>query len=385
MEYLLDGLAQIGQIDVMIALVVGAIAGVVIGAIPGLGPAVGIAILPTTFKMEPLVGLTLLLGIYSGAWYGGAKMEPLVGLSGSPTPSAFVRRHRHPAARDLLRRVVRRGAIPAIINTPGTVVSVLTTFDGYPITLLRSAGFGVSMGILPGVGEFIAQFFSYSTARRFSKTPELFGKGAPEGLIACETSNNAVPASALVPLLALGIPGEALTAMMLAVFMVHNYVPGPTLFETRPEFIGGLYLSLFFMNIVILLFLLVATRWIVLVTRLEPRTLGVSVLALSLVGTYTQNYRLSDCVLAVAFGILGYALKRCNLPIVPIVLGVVLGPILESRIRQSLGISSGDLTIFVTRPISAVLLFAIAALLAGTAVAALRRSDPSRPERIRPR
>ena len=470
MEYLLDGLAQLGQLEVLIALVVGAVAGVIIGAIPGLGPAVGIAIpailintpgtvvsVLTTFDGYPMTlrgqARRALSIAYSSSFLGGvisvlvlAFLAPLLAEVAKRFGSAEF------ALATVLGLVLivvaHRGQVLAAAMTLGfglflstiglehAFASMRFTFGQgwllggvslvpmalglfaisqafslilghdrakeesgtisrnplqgllevfrYPVTLLRSAGFGVTMGILPGVGEFIAQFFSYSTARRFSKTPELFGKGAPEGLIACETSNNAVPASALVPLLALGIPGEALTAMMLAVFMVHNYIPGPTLFDTRPEFIGGLYLSLFFMNVVILLFLLVATRWIVLVTRLEPRMLGVSVLALSLVGTYTQNYRLSDCVLAVVFGILGYALKRCNVPIVPIVLGVVLGPILESRIRQSLGISSGDLSIFVTRPISAVLLAVIVVLLAATVVAGLRRSGPRRPERSHP-
>ena len=114
----------------------------------------------------------------------------------------------------------------------------------YPKVLLRSAGFGVSMGVLPGVGEFLAQFFSYTTARAGSKEPEKFGRGAPEGIIASETANNAVPPAALVPLLALGIPGEAFTAMMLTVFIVHGVDPGPTLFEDHRGFVAGLYMSL---------------------------------------------------------------------------------------------------------------------------------------------
>ncbi len=494
MEHLLAGFEQVSQLSVLIALAVGAVSGVIIGAIPGLGPAVGIAILlPTTFNMPPLVGLTLLLGIYCGAWYGGAIPAILINTPGTvvsvlTTYDGYPMTRRGQARRalslaysssfmggiisvialallaPLLAEIAKRfgsaefalatilGLVLIVVAHRGQMLAAammlgfglfLSTigleqafatgrftfgqswllggvplvpmalglfaisqafslllghervrqdsaalaghpFQGllelfrYPVTLLRSAGFGVTMGVLPGVGEFIAQFFSYATARRFSKKPEEFGKGAPEGLIACETANNAVPASALVPLLALGIPGEALTAMMLAVFMVHNFIPGPTLFTEKPEFISGLYLSLFFMNIVILLFLLVATRWIVLVTRIETRMLGIAVLALSLVGTYTQNYRLSDCIMAVCFGILGFALKRYGIPIVPIILGVVLGPILEARVRQSLGTSSGDLTIFVTRPISAILLAIIVALLAAAVFAAVRRrrSDP---------
>ncbi len=493
MDGFLAGLDQVSQLPVLLALVTGAIAGVIIGAIPGLGPAVGIAILlPSTFSMEPLVGLTLLLGIYSGAWYGGAIPAILINTPGTVV-SVLTTFDGYPMARQgqarralsiaysssfvggitsvivlalfapLLAEFAKRfgsaefamatllGLVLVVIAHRGQVMAATATlgfglflstvglerafasarftfhqdwliggiplvpmalglfaisqafvligtrdgaqsasneirgspFQGlmevfrFPRTLFRSAGFGIVMGILPGVGEFIAQFFSYTFAQRFSKTPELFGKGAPEGIIASETSNNAVPAAALVPLLSLGIPGEALTAMMLAVFMVHNVIPGPTLFESRPEFISGLYISLFLMNVFILLFLLVATRWIVLVTRLESRLIGVAVLALSLVGTYTQNYRLSDSVLAVGFGLIGYALKRIELPIVPIILGLVLGPILEARVRQALGTAGGSIAVFVQRPISAAILCVILAVL-GAHVAGLLRARRQR-------
>ena len=119
-----------------------------------------------------------------------------------------------------------------------------------------SSGFGVLMGMIPGVGEFTAQFMSYTYARRTSKEPEKFGKGSPEGLIASEAANNAVPAAAMVPLLALGIPGEALTAMMLSVFYVHNVVPGPQLFQNQMDFITALYLALILLNVIVLAFLL---------------------------------------------------------------------------------------------------------------------------------
>jgi len=485
----LAGLEQVAQLPVLVALLVGAISGVIIGAIPGLGPAVGIAILlPSTFKMEPLVGLTLLLGIYSGAWYGGAIPAILINTPGTvvsvlttfdgypmarrgearralslaysssfvggivsvvvlalmaPLLAAFAKRfgsaefamaallglvlvvvaHRgkvmaaamtlgfglflstigletaFASARFTFRQDWLLGGIPLVpmglglfaISQAFTLIVERggsygksasiggSPFQGlfevfrYPRTLFRSAGFGVGMGILPGVGEFVAQFFSYTFARRTSKTPELFGRGAPEGLIASETANNAVPASAMVPLLALGIPGEALTAMMLAVFLVHNVTPGPTLFETRPEFISGLYMSLFLMNVVILIFLLVATRWIVLVTRLESRMIGVGVLALSMVGTFTQNYRLSDSLLSLGFGLIGYVLRRTDVPIVPIILGLVLGPILEARVRQAVGTAAGNVFIFVERPISAAILGVILAIVGGYAYSVIKQ------------
>ena len=367
MELIFSAAEILARWDVILALLVGSIGGVLIGAIPGVGPAVAIAILlPATFSMDPIVGLTVLLGIYGSSMYGGA--------------------------------------IPAIlINTPGTAVNALTTYDGYPMTtrgearralslaysasffggvfsviclilfapvlarvapmfgsreiflaallglilvviahrgqsliaaalacfgiflntvglepvkyskrytfeqswlssgvdlivvvlglfalsqafyllqgedekvrltklrgglfqglreLVRhprvagvSGSFGVLMGMIPGVGEFTAQFLSYTYAQRSSKRPQDFGHGSSEGLIAAETANNAVPAAAMVPLLALGIPGEALTAMMLSVFYVHNVVPGPQLFQNDMPFVVALYLALLVLNVLVL-------------------------------------------------------------------------------------------------------------------------------------
>ena len=468
MDALLAGLDQLGNWHVLIALFAGAISGVIIGAIPGLGPAVAIAVLlPATYAMDPLTALTLLLGIYSGAWYGGAIPAILINTPGTPvnvlttydgypmTLAGQARRALSLAysasfvggivsvivlillARPLadiaanfgsaefamaalmamvLVVIAHRGRILAAAITLAfglflATVGLETAFNTqrftfglvwlqggipliplvlglfamsqafvlllddnqagepprltgrffqglaeifrYPKTLFSSSGFGVFMGILPGVGEFLAQFFSYTLAQKTSKTPEKFGKGAPEGLIASEAANNAVPAAALVPLLALGIPGEALTAMMLSVFMVHNVIPGPELFATRPDFISGLYLSLLAMNVVILIFLLFATRLIVALSRIDTRFIGVAILALTLVGTYTASYNITHPLMALAFGLIGFILKRHNIPTVPIVLGVVLGPIFEGRLRQALGTAGGDPAIFIERPYSA--------------------------------
>ena len=215
------------------------------------------------------------------------------------------------------------------------------------------------MGLLPGVGEFGSQFFSYTLAQKFSKTPEKFGDGAPEGLIASETSNNAVTASVMVPLLAFGIPADALMAMLLAVFMVHNYIPGPTLFMERPEFISGLYISLFLMNIVVFLYLSVATRWIVNLTRIRGRFIGAFILVLGFIGSYSQNYLFSDALIALGFAIIGYILRRNEIPAVPIVLGLVLGPVFLTRFRQAMGVAEGDLLVFIERPISLTLFMLI--------------------------
>ena len=191
----------------------------------------------------------------------------------------------------------------------------------------------------------------------------MFGKGAPEGIIVSEATNNAVPPAALIPMLALGIPGEELTAMMLAVFLVHNVIPGPDLFVTRPEFVAGLYWTLLFMNVVIILFLLVATNTIAKAALINKRFLGVAILTLSLIGTYASGYRFSDVGIAMVFAVLGYILRSHRWPLTPILLGVVMGPIVENRMRQALGGANGDLTIFVTRPISGIIVAALAILI----------------------
>ncbi|WP_245866677.1 tripartite tricarboxylate transporter permease [Oceaniglobus roseus] len=234
----------------------------------------------------------------------------------------------------------------------------------YPRTLARSCGLGVFMGLLPGVGEFGAQFLSYSLARRFSRKPEEFGKGSPEGLVASESSINACTSTVLVPLLSLGIPADPLMAMLLAVLMIHNIVPGPELFASRPEFISGLYISLFVLNVVILLLLLVSTKSIVKLSNINPRMIGATILVLALVGSYTQNYRLTDALITVIFAIIGRFMLRNGIPPFPLVIGLVLGPLLELRMKQSLSLSNGDPSVFLTRPIAATLLgFSVAAVL----------------------
>ena len=469
MDVFFSGIELLMRWDVALALLIGSVGGVVIGAIPGVGAAVAIAILlPATFSLDPIVGLTILLGIYGSSMYGGA--------------------------------------LPAIlINTPGTAVNALTTYDGYPMTkrgearralalaysaslwggvfgilcliflspllalvaphfgsreiflaaflgmllvvlahrgqvfaagmlaafgvLLHTVGlepvkytrrftfdqtwltggfdlivvvlglfalsqaflllvdkdttpkpqpvegslldgmkeiwlykrvatvagsFGVMMGMIPGVGEFTAQFLSYTYARKTSAEPEKFGDGAPEGLIASEAANNAVPAAAMIPLLALGIPGEALTAMMLSVFYVHNVIPGPQLFQNQLDFVYALYVAMLLLNVIVIIFLIFSTNLLTKVIQIPTRFLGMIILTLSFVGVYSLRNSVIDCAIASVFGVLGLILKRLNLPVVPIILGMVLGGIMEVKLRTSLVRVKTPLD-FVDRPIAAIL------------------------------
>ena len=248
----------------------------------------------------------------------------------------------------------------------GGLLSGFKELAAYKRVAAASGSFGVMMGMIPGVGEFTAQFLSYTYAQKTSKTPEAFGKGSPEGLIASETANNAVPAAAMIPLLALGIPGEALTAMMLAVFYVHNVIPGPGLFQNQLDFVVAIYLALLVLNVLVLVFLLFSTNILLKVIEAPTRFIGIAVLTLSFVGVYSLRNSAIDCALAAGFGIFGFIMKRFSLPIVPIILGMVLGGIMEDKLRTSMMRVKTPLD-FVDRPIAFMLFLIIIIVLASHA------------------
>lgn len=247
---------------------------------------------------------------------------------------------------------------PKIDRMEGGMGKALLEIFKFKRVAVVGSGFGVLMGMIPGVGEFTAQFMSYTSARRRSKTPEEFGKGAPEGLVAAESANNAVPAAAMIPLLALGIPGEALTAMMLSVFYVHNVVPGPDLFTHQLDFVYALFIALLIINVIVVLAMLVSSNILIRLIRIPTRFLGVAILTLSFVGVYSLRNSVADCLIASFFGVLGLILKRLNLPIIPIVLGMVLGGIMEVKLRAASARIDGPLD-WVSRPVSALLVLAI--------------------------
>ena len=239
-----------------------------------------------------------------------------------------------------------------------------------------ASGFGVILGMIPGTGEFTAQFMSYTYAQKTSKEPEKFGKGAPEGLIASEAANNAVPAAAMIPLLALGIPGEALTAMMLSVFYVHNVIPGPQLFQNNIDLVYGLYFALIALNVIVPIFLLFSTNLLTKIIRIPTRFLGVMILMLSFVGVYSLRNSLTDVIISAVFGVLGLVLKRLNLPIVPIILGMVLGGIMETKLRSALPRLKSPLDM-IDRPISFII-FALILLVVGLHIRTLVREFRAR-------
>jgi putative tricarboxylic transport membrane protein len=213
-------------------------------------------------------------------------------------------------------------------------------------------GIGTFEGVTPGAGGTVAAFMAYNEAKRWSKNPEEFGKGSVEGVAAPESANNVVTATALVPLLSLGIPGSNSAAVLLGGFLIHGLVPGPLLFERAPDVVYGLYGGLLAANVfMVLVGLVILTPCIWLVNRPKPYLIAF-ILALVCTGVFAIEQSLFDLGLVLGAGVVGYAMRRFDVPVLPVVLGVVLGFLIESNYRRSLVLSDGDHFVFLEDPVS---------------------------------
>lgn len=222
---------------------------------------------------------------------------------------------------------------------------------------------GFIIGILPGAGSSIASFISYGIERAFSKHPEKFGTGVPEGVAAPEGANNADTGGALVPLLTLGIPGGGTTAILLSALVLWGVKPGPLMMTESPDVFWGLVASLYIGNVMLLILNLPLVPLFAQILRIPVYVLHPLILGVSVVGAYSVSGRIFDVMLLAGFGLLGFAMSRLKFPVAPLVLGFVLGDAMERALRQSLMMSQGDLSILVSRPISAaMLIFALAIL-----------------------
>jgi len=221
---------------------------------------------------------------------------------------------------------------------------------------------GFFVGVLPAAGATPAALMAYGLARSGSKTPERFGKGAIEGVAAPESANNAASTGSLLPMLTLGIPGSPTTALLLGGMVMWGLMPGPMLFIEQPEFVWGLISSLYTANVVAVAVNIALIPLFVWALRTPFAVLSAVVLTLCIIGGYAPAQKMHDVWLIVGFGLAAFALRKADYPMAPLVLALVLGPLMEKSLRQSLIGAQGDVTVFVTRPISGTLI-AIAALL----------------------
>ena len=212
---------------------------------------------------------------------------------------------------------------------------------------------GFLIGVLPGAGSTIASFISYGVEKAVSRHPEKFGTGVPEGVAAPEGANNSETGGALVPLLTLGIPGSATTAILLAAFILWGLRPGPLMIQDNPELFWGLVASMYVGNVMLLVLNLPLIPLFAQILKLPAYLLYPIIFGISMVGVYAVSGSLFDCWLLAGFGLLGYMMRRLDYPAAPLILGLVLGDSMESALRQSLMMSQGELSILVSRPMSA--------------------------------
>lgn len=226
---------------------------------------------------------------------------------------------------------------------------------------LRGTGLGFSIGALPAGGAEIPTFLSYYIEKKLSTKPEEFGKGAIEGVAGPEAANNASAAGVLVPMLTLGLPTSATAAIMLSAFQSYGINPGPLLFETQATLVWGLIASLYIANVMLLVMNLpMVAVWVKILAIPKP-WLYAGIMVFATIGTYGISQSVIDLALLYAVGIAGYFMRRFDFPTAPVIIGMILGPLAEQELRRALTISQGDMTVFLTRPLSASLL-ALAAL-----------------------
>jgi putative tricarboxylic transport membrane protein len=249
------------------------------------------------------------------------------------------------------------------------IVTLLPTF-------VRSGLIGVFTGIIPGTGGDTACWFAYNEAKRFSKDKESFGKGNPYGIAAPEAANNAVVGGALIPTISLGIPGSSATAILLGGLMIHGIMPGPTLMTEYAGVTYTLLWAILLSNFFMLAEGIAFTKLCIYVTRISNRVLSVAIVVLCVVGAFAINNNFFEVGLMLGFGILGYFMDKLKIPVAPLVVGLILGRMLDVSLHQSLLISHGSWMVFLTNPISAVLLvIAFFSLLQSTPIYARWRAS----------
>jgi putative tricarboxylic transport membrane protein len=243
--------------------------------------------------------------------------------------------------------------------------------------ILRGSGIGFVLGILPGAGSTLASFMAYGIEKRVSPRKAMFGKGAIEGVAAPESANNAAANANFVPTLALGIPGGGTTAVLLGAFTIYGLQPGPRLFETQPTLIWGLLVSFFIGNVMLLVLNLPLAPVFAQMLRIPYGYLYPIILLTSFVGAYSVSNNMFSVLLVLVFGIIGWIMKELDLPMAPLVLGLVLGPLFEKALVQTSALGQGSFLILLQSPISVVVLLFAVALMVGPKIAArvaVRRS-----------
>ncbi|MGW5667577.1 tripartite tricarboxylate transporter permease [Micromonospora sp. NPDC003776] len=238
--------------------------------------------------------------------------------------------------------------------------------------IARGTGVGFLLGLIPGMTGSVSSLLSYGAERKFSRYRHELGSGAVEGVAGPETANNAHANGALIPLFTLGIPASPTIAVLMGAFLQQGLTPGPTLFTEHSEVAWAIIASLFIGNVILLVLNVPLVRLWTAILRIPEKILTALILLFLVIGSYTINYSVFDVFVMILFGVVGLAMRRLDIPLAPLVLTVVLGPLMERSLRESLDISQGSFTIFLTRPLTLVLLV-IGVLIAASPLLRLRK------------
>ncbi|MEZ5864207.1 MAG: tripartite tricarboxylate transporter permease [Geminicoccaceae bacterium] len=293
-------------------------------AMPGIDPSIGQ--LRLTFGWDKLTGGLALLPVLIGTFAISQILKDVIAIDQRLAEVRVTRRAVAVRARDL------------VTHGPN---------------LLRSSIIGTWVGLLPGIGGNIAAMLAYATAKSVSREPEKFGKGHEAGVVAAETANNASIGGALIPLITMGIPGSVVEAILIGALIIHNLQPGPLLFVTNPEIAYGVIASYLVANIFMAVMMLAAVGWISRLMYLPRAYLLTAILFFCVIGTFALNNRFFDVWVMLAFGVVGFALEYCKVPLGPFVIGFVLAPIAEEQLRAGMMASEGDFLALFGRPFAA--------------------------------
>ncbi len=330
-------------------------------------------VLMTLFLIASVSGKSLLLGVLSGL------LGILVSMPGmSPSTGELRLTFGYAELNDGLKLLpvliglfavsqiieeilsVNRQAEAVPVSRQGMFMS-LRDWSKQGVNLVRSGFIGTWIGILPGIGANIGSMMAYSAARNFSRTPEEFGHGSEEGIVASEAANNATVGGALIPLIAMGIPGSVIDAILLGALVIHGLQPGPLLFEAHPDVAYTIMLTMLFANCAMFVMMVASAGLLARLMQFPRVYLIPIVLVFCVVGSYALSNRMFDVWVMLSFGAIGFAMQRVGIPLAPFVIGFILSPVAEEKLSAGLMQSGGSYLPLVTRPLS--LLFCIIALI----------------------
>jgi putative tricarboxylic transport membrane protein len=217
---------------------------------------------------------------------------------------------------------------------------------------VRGTAIGIGIGILPGLGASIASFLSYGAAKRASKTPENFGKGAIEGIAAAESADNAVVPASFVPLFALGIPGSVIAAVLIGAFVIHGVTPGPMMFVHQPEMVYGIYAAMILASFALLIIGIVGQRFFSWVVTLPMKFIAPTVVYFCALGAFLEGGGIFDVSIMIIFGVIGFFAKKYDYSFVTFLIGFVIGPAFELALRQSIALTGGNVRVLINHPIA---------------------------------